>query len=88
MVNKKKPARTCIACGEQKEKKELLRIVRTPEGNIEADLTGKKNGRGAYICKNEECLNKAIKTKKLERVFEKEINPELYESIRGVIIGK
>lgn len=88
MVNKKKPARTCVACGEQKEKKELLRIVRTPEGNIEPDLTGKKNGRGAYICKSEECLNKAIKTKKLERVFEKEINPELYESIRGVIIGK
>lgn len=88
MVNKKKPARTCVACGEQKEKKELLRIVRTPEGNIEPDLTGKKNGRGAYICKSEECLNKAIKTKKLERVFEREISPELYESIRGVIIGK
>ena len=88
MVNKKKPARTCVACAEQKDKKELLRIVRTPEGNIEADLTGKKNGRGAYICKSEECLNKAIKTKKLERVFEREISPELYESIRGVIIGK
>lgn len=88
MVNKKKPARTCIACGNQKEKKELLRIVRTPEESIEADLTGKKNGRGAYICKSEECLNKAIKTKKLERVFEREISPELYESIRGVIIGK
>ena len=88
MVNKKKPARTCISCGNQKEKKELLRIVRTPEGNIEADLTGKKNGRGAYICKSEECLNKAIKVKKLEKVFEREISPELYESIRGVIIGK
>ena len=88
MVNKKKPARTCVACGEQKEKKELLRIVRTPEGIIEPDITGKKNGRGAYICKSEECLNKAIKTKKLERVFEREISPELYESIRGVIIGK
>ena len=88
MVNKKKPARTCIACGNQKEKKELLRIVRTPEESIEVDLTGKKNGRGAYICKSEECLNKAIKTKKLERVFEREISPELYESIRGVIIGK
>lgn len=88
MVNKKKPARTCIACGNQKEKKELLRIVRTPEESIEADLTGKKNGRGAYICKSEECLNKAIKTKKFERVFEREISPELYESIRGVIIGK
>lgn len=88
MVNKRKPARTCIACGEQKEKRELLRIVRTPEGNIETDLTGKKNGRGAYICKSEECLNKLIKTKKLEKVFEREISQELYESIRGVIIGK
>ena len=88
MVNKKKPARTCVACNSQKEKKELLRIVRTPEGNIEADLTGKKNGRGAYICKSEDCLNKVIKSKKLERIFEKEISPEIYESIRGVIIGK
>ena len=88
MVKNKKTARTCVACGNQKEKKELLRIVRTPEGNIEIDLTGKKNGRGAYICKSEECLEKVIKTKKLERVFEKVISGELYESIRGVIIVK
>lgn len=88
MVNKKKPERTCIACNEQKEKQELLRIVKSKEGIIEVDETGKKNGRGAYICKSEDCLNKMIKTKKLERVFEKEINSEIYESIRGVIIGK
>ena len=88
MVNKKKPARTCVACGTQRDKKELLRIVRTTEGNIEADITGKKNGRGAYICKSEDCLNKAMKSKKLEKVFEREISPELYESIRGVIVGK
>ena len=88
MVNKKKPARTCVACGNQKEKKELLRIVRTPDGSIETDLTGKKNGRGAYICKSEECLNKVIKTKKFEKVFDRVISEELYESIRGVIIGK
>lgn len=87
-MQKKKPARRCVACNEQKEKNELLRIVRTPEGNIEIDLTGKKNGRGAYICKSEECLNKVIKSKKLERTFEKEISQELYENIRGVIIGK
>lgn len=87
-MQKKKPARRCIACNEQKEKNELLRIVRTPEGNIEIDLTGKKNGRGAYICKSEECLNKVIKSKKLERTFEKEIGQELYDNIRGVIIGK
>lgn len=88
MQAKKKPTRTCMACNEKKEKQELLRIVRTVEGNVEADLTGKKNGRGAYICKSEDCLNKVIKTKKLERILEKEISPEIYESIRGVIIGK
>lgn len=87
-MQKKQPARRCIACNEQKDKKELLRIVRTPEGNIEIDLTGKKNGRGAYICKSEECLKKVIKSKKLERSFEKEISLELYESIRGVIVDK
>lgn len=77
-----------MACNEQKEKQELLRIVKSKEGIIEPDLTGKKNGRGAYICKNEECLNKIIKSKRLERIFEKEISLELYESIRGVIIDK
>ena len=87
-MQKKQPARRCIACNEQKDKKDLLRIVRTPEGNIEIDLTGKKNGRGAYICKSEECLKKVIKSKKLERSFEKEISLELYESIRGVIVDK
>ena len=88
MVNNKKPERTCIACNEQREKKELLRIVKSKEGDIEVDETGKKNGRGAYICKKEECLEKIIKSKKLQRVFEKEIEDNLYENIRGVIIGK
>ena len=87
-MQKKQPARRCIACNEQKDKKELLRIVRTPEGNIEIDITGKKNGRGAYICKSEECLKKVIKSKKIERSFEKEISLELYENIRGVIVDK
>ena len=88
MINKKKPARTCMACNEQKEKNELLRIVKSKEGIIEVDLTGKKSGRGAYICKNEDCLKKIIKSKRLEKVFEKEISAELYESIRGVIVDK
>ena len=88
MLLKKKPARRCMACNEQKEKNELLRIVRTPEGNVEIDLTGKKNGRGAYICKSEECLKKIVKSKKLERIFEKEISQEFYDSIRGVIVDK
>lgn len=85
---KKKPTRTCMSCNEQKEKQDLLRIVKSKDGVIEVDLTGKKNGRGAYICKNEECLNKIIKSKRLERIFEQEISLELYESLRGVIIGK
>ena len=88
VINKKKPARTCMACNEQKEKNELLWIVRSKEGIIEVDLTGKKSGRGAYICKNEDCLNKIIKSKRLEKVFEKEISAELYESIRGVVVDK
>lgn len=88
MKEKKKPTRTCMACNFQKEKKDLLRIVKSKEGIVEVDLTGKKNGRGAYICKSEECLEKVIKSKRLQRVLETEISDELYESIRGVIIDK
>ena len=86
-MQKKKPERTCIVCKTQREKNDLLRIVKSKEGIIEPDITGKKNGRGAYICKNEDCLNKLIKTKKLEKVFEKEIGLELYEDIRSLIIN-
>lgn len=88
MKNKKKPTRTCMACNTQKEKQDLLRIVKSKEGVVEVDLTGKKSGRGAYICKSEECLDKVIKSKRLQRVLETEISDELYESIRGVIIDK
>ena len=65
----------------------MIRIVRSKEGVLDIDLTGKKNGRGAYICKREDCLNKVIKTKRLERVLETKIDEDFYESIRGVIIG-
>lgn len=85
---KKKPLRKCMACNEQKEKKDLLRIVKSKDGIIQIDLTGKKNGRGAYICKSEECLEKLIKSKRLEKIFEMQISSELYENIRGVIIDK
>ena len=88
MVEKKKPLRRCIACNNQKEKQELLRIIRNPQKELEIDLTGKKNGRGAYICKNEECLNLAKKTKRLERALEVYVKEEFYEEIRGVISGK
>lgn len=85
---KKVPQRTCIGCNTTKNKNELIRIVRTVDGEIIVDKTGKVNGRGAYICDNIECIEKAIKTKKLERTFEKKIEDEIYEKIRGVIIDK
>ena len=87
-MNKKKPARRCMGCNGSKEKNELIRIVKSKEGVIEIDLTGKKNGRGAYICKNEDCLNKVIKSKRIEKVFEKAIDQNVYEILRGVIIDK
>ena len=87
MGNKKPVLRRCISCNEQKEKNEMLRIVKPKEEDLQVDLTGKKNGRGAYICKSEECLNKAIKSKKFERTFEIQIDEEFYESLRGIILG-
>lgn len=88
LKNKKKPARRCMGCNESKEKNELIRIVKSKDGIVEVDLTGKKNGRGAYICKNEECLNKIIKSNRLEKVLDVKINQDLYESLRGVIIDQ
>ena len=87
-VNKKKPARTCMGCNETKEKNELFRIVKTKEGIIEIDLTGKKEGRGAYICKNEKCLDKVMKSKRLARVLKQEISQEIDENLRGVMVDK
>ncbi len=75
---KKIPLRQCIGCGEMKGKKEMMRILRTPEGRICLDVTGKKNGRGAYLCKQEECLKKARKNKGLERAFQMSIPDEVY----------
>ena len=77
--------RTCVVCNERFPKNELLRIVRTPEGIVKADLTGKLNGHGAYIKKDEEVLNKAIKNKALERHLECSISSDVYEEIRNII---
>ena len=85
---RKIPQRTCIGCNEKKDKKDLIRIVKNKESQIFIDRTGKANGRGAYICDNVECLEKAIKTKRLERTFETKISEEIYENLRGVIIDK
>lgn len=85
---KKIPQRTCIGCKEKKEKRELIRIVKDKEGNITLDKTGRSNGRGAYICDNIQCLEKAIKTKALARTFEMEIEETVYNELRGVISEK
>lgn len=81
MVTKKIPLRRCVGCGEGKPKKELVRVVRTAEGQILVDLTGKKSGRGAYICPSKGCLEKARKAKKLERAFSCAISPEVYDRL-------
>ena len=86
MINVKEiPKRTCIGCNEIKLKKELIRIVKNKEGQIFIDRTGKANGRGAYICDNIECLEKAIKTKRLERTFETNIDAKLYEELKNTL---
>ncbi len=78
---KKIPQRKCVGCNEMKDKKSLLRIVRSPEGEISLDLTGKKNGRGAYVCPDKDCITKAVKEKRLERALEKAISDEVYEKL-------
>ncbi|MGI6452075.1 MAG: RNase P modulator RnpM [Syntrophomonadaceae bacterium] len=70
---RKIPQRMCVGCREMKNKKELIRVVRTPEGNIEPDSTGKRSGRGAYICPNMECFTSAFKGKRLQKALEHEI---------------
>ena len=85
---KKQPQRTCMGCKQKKDKKELIRIVKNKNNEISIDRTGKKEGRGAYICDDVNCLDKLIKSKRLERVFEMSISNEIYESLRGVIIDK
>ena len=85
MKVKKIPMRTCVVSNERFPKNELLRIVKTPEGEIKADLSGKLNGHGAYIKKDEEILDKAIKTKALERHLECEITESVYDEIRKII---
>ncbi len=79
--NKKIPMRQCIGCGEMKVKKEMLRVVKTEEQEFSLDTTGKKNGRGAYMCKDVVCLHKAVKSKGLERSFKMSIGKEVYEML-------
>ena len=85
---KKIPLRTCMGCNEKKPKKELVRIVKNKDGKIFIDRTGKADGRGAYICDSVECLEKVVKSKRLEKVLESKISEEIYNNLRGVIIDK
>lgn len=85
---KKQPQRTCMGCNEKKDKKDLIRIVKNKQNEINIDKTGKLEGRGAYICDSITCLEKAIKTKRIEKVFEQKIPDEIYERLRGVMLEK
>ena len=80
-ANKKVPMRKCVGCQEMKSKKEMIRVIRTSEGEFLLDSTGRKNGRGAYLCPNSDCLAKAVKNKGLERSFKQAIPKEVYEAL-------
>ena len=83
MKTKKIPMRMCLGCGEMKPKRELIRVVKSKEGDISLDLTGKKSGRGAYICKSVECFEKARKARNFERSFSCMISEDIYNSMEG-----
>ena len=85
---KKMPQRTCMGCNIKKDKNEFIRIVKNKNGEINIDKTGKMPGRGAYLCDNVECLKKAMKTKRIDKVFETQIDEDIYEKLRGVMIDK
>ncbi len=85
---KKQPQRTCMGCNQKKDKNQLIRIVKNKNNEISIDKTGKKDGRGAYICDDVKCLERLMKSKRLEKVFEITITQEIYESLRGVILDK
>ena len=86
-MQKKIPMRQCLGCREAKPKKELIRVVRSPEGQISLDFKGKAYGRGAYICHDPQCLKKAIKSKALERAFSAQIPPEIYDKLNEQMEG-
>ena len=80
-MQKKIPQRQCMGCRERKEKRAMIRVVRTPEGEVTLDFSGKKNGRGAYLCPNPDCLKKAIRSKSLDRSLEVTIPQEVYDRL-------
>ena len=86
-MEKKIPMRQFLGCREMKPKKELIRVVRSPEGEISLDFKGKASGRGAYVCPDPRCLKKAIKARALERAFSAQIPPEIYERLESQMEG-
>ncbi|WBY65084.1 YlxR family protein [Thermocaproicibacter melissae] len=88
MRKKKTPLRMCTGCGEMKPKQELVRVVKSPEGEISLDLTGKKPGRGAYVCKNIDCLKAARKARRFEKAFSCKIPDEIYDRMEEEMLGK
>ncbi|MCI8410777.1 MAG: YlxR family protein [Lachnospiraceae bacterium] len=87
MTKKKIPSRQCVGCGVMKEKREMLRVIKTPEDTIVLDITGKKNGRGAYLCHSAECFRKAMKSKALERSLKIAIPEEVYKELEKELSG-
>ncbi len=87
MANKKIPLRQCVGCRESKPKKELIRVIKTPEDEVILDATGRKNGRGAYICPDPECLKKAIRSKGLERSLKISVPQEVYQNLLKELDG-
>ena len=85
MKTRKVPMRMCVGCREMKPKKELIRVVHSPEGDVSVDLTGRKAGRGAYLCPREECLARALRQKQLERAFSAPLSAETQESLRQAV---
>ena len=83
MKPKKIPMRMCVGCREMKEKRELIRVVRSPDGDVSLDPTGKKSGRGAYLCRNPECMKRAIKQRQLERQLDASLNPETAAALQA-----
>ena len=88
MQIKKKPERRCVGCGETRLKSELTRVVRSPEGEVSLDATGKKSGRGAYLCRDPLCLKKARKSKRLERSLSCDIPDAVYDRLEEELTGR
>ncbi len=88
MKTKKIPMRMCLGCNEMKPKKEMIRVVKSPENEVSLDFTGKKSGRGAYICKNTECFKNAKKTRRFEKSLSCKIEPEVYKEMENELTAE